>query len=103
MPGGGFGKGQALVSIDPERGTIEPHDRSCCELAFAPPSKMTLKGCEIMLNVSPMNTFIGKWGEGGEGGYKLEGLKLKLIDSEDSPWIRVLCLNMTLLWYSSHC
>ena len=54
MPGG-FGKGQTLVSIDPEQGTVEPHDRSCCELAFAPASKMTLKGCEIMLDVSPMN------------------------------------------------
>lgn len=54
MPGGGgFGEGQmSLVSIDPEQGTVEAHNRICCELAFAPPSKITLKGCEIMLDVS---------------------------------------------------
>ena len=55
MPGGGgFDKGRTLVSVDPEHGTVEPHDKNCCELAFAPPSKMTLKGCEIMLDVSIM-------------------------------------------------
>ena len=54
MPGGGgFGEGQmSLVSIDPEQGTVEAHNRICCELAFAPPSKITLKGCKIMLDVS---------------------------------------------------
>ena len=52
---GGFGKDQTLVSIDPGQGMVEPHDRSCCELAFAPPSKMNLRGCEIMLDVSSTN------------------------------------------------
>jgi hypothetical protein len=62
MPGGGGGgfgsKGQALVSIAPEQGTVEAHDKSCCELVFAPPSKITLKGCEIMLDVSMKCTCI---------------------------------------------
>jgi hydrocephalus-inducing protein len=51
--GGGFGSsGQTLVSIAPEEGTVEAHDKSCCELVFAPPSRVTLKGCEIMLDVN---------------------------------------------------
>ena len=49
---GGFDKDQALVSVNPEKGMVEPHERCCCELAFAPPAKMNLKGCEIFLEVS---------------------------------------------------
>lgn len=49
---GGYDKDRSVVSIDPERGMVEPHDRCCCELAFSPPCKMNLKGCEIELDVS---------------------------------------------------
>ena len=49
---GGFGEGQSLVSVSPDQGMVGPHDRGCCEVAFAPPSKMSLKGCEIVLEVS---------------------------------------------------
>ena len=49
---GGLGGDRTLVSINPEKGMIDPHDRSCCELAFAPPSKLNLKGCEIVLEAS---------------------------------------------------
>ena len=52
---GGYGKSQTLVSVDPGKGMVEPHDRSCCELAFAPPSKMKLKACEILLDVSSID------------------------------------------------
>ena len=55
---GGFDKAQSLVSIEPEQGVVEPHDRCCCELAFAPPSKMSLKGCEVVLEVSSLYTQI---------------------------------------------
>ena len=57
LPGGGFDRDQTLVRIDPEQGMVEPHDRSCCELAFAPPSKMSLKGCEIVLEVRAMSVW----------------------------------------------
>ena len=55
---GGFNKAQSLVSIEPEQGVVEAHDRCCCELAFAPPSKMNLKGCEIVLEVSSIGKSI---------------------------------------------
>ena len=42
---------QPIVSIVPERGMVEPNERVRCELAFAPPSKLTLKGCELRLEV----------------------------------------------------
>ena len=59
---GGFDREQSLVCIDPEQGMVEPHDHICCELAFAPPSKMTLKGCEITLEVSSFNPTFNNYG-----------------------------------------
>ena len=44
-------KGRSLVKITPKEGVVEPHDCIRCELAFSPPSKMTLKGCELTLEV----------------------------------------------------
>ena len=45
------GQGCQLVAILPEEGVVEPNDRVRCELAFAPPSKMVLKSCELILEV----------------------------------------------------
>ncbi len=54
--GGGEGKGSQLVTIAPEAGVVEPHDRVICELSFSPPpgKKTSLKGCELLLEVTSM-------------------------------------------------
>ena len=51
-------KGEPLVIMDPMEGVVEPHSRLCCELAFSPPSKMTLKGCELTLEVGTLSGVI---------------------------------------------
>ena len=45
------GQGSQLVSITPAEGSVGAHNRACCELTFAPPKKMTLKDCQLTLEV----------------------------------------------------
>ncbi len=44
--------GMDLVTLSPLEGTVVPQDKASCEIIFSPPSKMSLKGCEIQLQVS---------------------------------------------------
>ncbi len=48
--------GVDLVTLSSLEGTVKPQDKDKCEIIFSPPSKMTLKGCEIQLQVSLYST-----------------------------------------------
>jgi len=41
----------ATMTILPLEGTAEPNERAMSELTFCPPSKMNLKGTELILKV----------------------------------------------------
>ena len=40
-----------MVSIDPRSGGVMCEERARCQLAFCPPAKTTLRGCEMVLKV----------------------------------------------------
>ena len=44
-------RGCQLVSIGTAEGTVPAHDRSSCDLTFAPPKRMMLKDCTLTLEV----------------------------------------------------
>lgn len=51
-------QGCQLVSIEKAEGTVEAHNRSSCELVFAPPKKMILKNCTMTLEVTFISLFV---------------------------------------------
>ena len=45
------GKTVKMVTISPESGSVPCNDRRRCVLAFKPPQKTSLRGCELLLKV----------------------------------------------------
>ena len=45
-------QGRPLVSIETAEGTVDAHDRTNCDLVFAPPKKLMLKNCTLTLKVN---------------------------------------------------
>ena len=45
------GKAMKMVSISPETGSVPCSDRKRCVLAFKPPHKTSIRGCEFLLKV----------------------------------------------------
>ena len=43
--------GEKLVSVSPENGTVPCSTRKRCQLAFCPPGRLTLAGCDLLLKV----------------------------------------------------
>ena len=43
--------GEKLVSVSPEAGTVPCSTRKRCQLAFCPPGRLTLAGCDLLLKV----------------------------------------------------
>ena len=48
----------ATMTILPLEGTAEPNERTMSELTFCPPSKMNLKGTELILKVLRIHLYI---------------------------------------------
>ncbi|XP_033625714.1 hydrocephalus-inducing protein homolog [Asterias rubens] len=46
------GKAMKMVSISPETGSVPCSDRKRCVLAFKPPHKTSIRGCEFLLKVT---------------------------------------------------
>lgn len=40
-----------LIAITPPQGSVEAHQRATSEVTFNPTSKVSLKGCELLLKV----------------------------------------------------
>lgn len=43
--------GEKLVSVTPESGTVPCSTRKRCQLAFCPPGRLSLAGCDLLLKV----------------------------------------------------
>ena len=43
--------GEKLVSVTPETGTVPCSTRKRCQLAFCPPGRLSLAGCDLQLKV----------------------------------------------------
>ena len=43
--------GEKLVSVTPESGTVPCNTRKRCQLAFCPPGRLALAGCDLLLKV----------------------------------------------------
>ena len=44
-------EGEKLVSVTPETGTVPCSTRKRCQLAFCPPGRLSLSGCDLLLKV----------------------------------------------------
>ena len=44
-------EGEKLVSVSPETGTVPCSTRKRCQLAFCPPGRLSLSGCDLLLKV----------------------------------------------------
>ena len=43
--------GNEMVTVTPESGTVPSNSRKRCQMAFCPPSAVTLQGCDLLLKV----------------------------------------------------
>lgn len=43
--------GEKLASVTPESGTVPCNTRKRCQLAFCPPGRLSLTGCDLLLKV----------------------------------------------------
>ncbi|XP_068693384.1 hydrocephalus-inducing protein homolog [Montipora foliosa] len=49
--------GEKLVSVTPDIGTVPCNTRKRCQLAFCPPGRLTLAGCDLLLKITNGPTF----------------------------------------------